>query len=378
MNFAFTEDQRFIRDQARSFLDERATFDVLRKTVEGDADWSQPLWEAVGGELGWCGIAIPEEFGGSGLGQVELAILLEETGRTLLPAPFFSTVALAVPAILAAGTDDQKAALLPDIASGATSATFAFGAAPAADGIAAILAKQGSGLVLSGEAAFVPHGHVADLLLIPARAPGSAGNAGISLVALPASHPGVAIEKLTSLDLTRPLARIRFDQVAVGPEQVLGAPEGAGAAFARTLDIGAALLAAEQVGGAERCLEFTTEYAKQRVQFGRLIGSFQAVKHRLADMMVVVEAAKSAAYYAACAIDEAPQELAEAAAVARSYCSDAFSKCAADAIQLHGGIGFTWEHHAHLYFKRARASATLLGAPSHHRETLAQLIGLDG
>lgn len=378
MNFAFTEDQRFIRDQARSFLDERASLDVLRKTVESDAGWSQPLWEAVGAELGWCGIAIPEAFGGSGLGQVELAILLEETGRTLLPAPFFTTVALAAPAILAAGSDDQKSSLLPDIATGATRATFGFGAAAAPDGITATLTRQGGGFVLSGGVAYVPHGHTADLVVIPARAAGSMGAQGISLVALPTTHSGVSVEPLTSLDLTRPLSRIRLDSVAIGADQVLGTAEAAGAALARTLDIGAALLAAEQVGGAEKCLEFTTDYAKQRVQFGRLIGSFQAVKHRLADMMVVVEAAKSAAYYAACAIDEVPGELPEAAAVARSYCSDAFSKCAADAIQLHGGIGFTWEHHAHLYFKRARASATLLGEPSHHREKLAQLIGLDG
>jgi alkylation response protein AidB-like acyl-CoA dehydrogenase len=379
VHFAFTEDQRLIRETARGFLEEKAGLEALRATIASDSGWSEALWAEMGSELGWMGLAIPEEFGGLGLGTVELAILMEEAGRVLLASPFYPTLGLVVPGILAAGTTDQKAALLPDIAAGTVrgAACLSGGLLPAPAGATATLVRDGAGFILSGEARYVAFGHAAELLLVVARAPGSRGAEGVSLVALPAATPGVTVERLTSLDLTRPLSHVRFEKVAVGADQVLGEAEAAGPALVRALDVGAALLAAEQVGGAEACLTFTVDYTKQRVQFGRTVGSFQALKHRMADMMVVVEAAKSAAYYAACAVDEVPAELAEAAAVARSYCSDAFAKCAGDAIQLHGGIGYTWEHHAHLYFKRARSAATLLGDATHYRERLAGIIGLD-
>jgi alkylation response protein AidB-like acyl-CoA dehydrogenase len=210
------------------------------------------------------------------------------------------------------------------------------------------------------------------LLIVAARAPGSNGVNGISLLALPTTLPGVRIEPLATMDLTRPYASIAFDAVEVAAEQVLGAAGEAGSAFSRAQALGNIALAAEQCGGAEKCLAFATDYAKQREQFGRAIGSFQAIKHKLADMMVLVEAAKSAVYYAACTADENPEQLFEAAAVAKAYCADAFFKCAGEAIQIHGGIGYTWEHDAHLYFKRARASMNLLGDSRHQRETIAE------
>ena len=211
------------------------------------------------------------------------------------------------------------------------------------------LESRGGSFSLSGVSDFVIHGDSADLLLVLARAPGSQRADGVSVAVIPAATTGVTVHPHAMLDLTRPMSRVELAAVVIGRDQLLGEP-----------------------GAAERVLEMTTAYAKERVQFGRPIGSFQAIKHRLADMMIAVEAAKSAAWYAACVADERRAELAEAAAIAKSYCCDAFFDCAANAIQLHGGIGFTWEHDAHLYFKRARAAATLLGSPGWHRERLVR------
>jgi alkylation response protein AidB-like acyl-CoA dehydrogenase len=209
-------------------------------------------------------------------------------------------------------------------------------------------------------------------LLVLARAPGSQGADGISVAAIPAATPGLSVHPHVMLDLTRPMSRVELEGVSVTPDQLLGEPGNAGSAVEQALDLARIALASEALGGAEQLLEMTTAYVKERVQFGRPIGSFQAVKHRLADMMIEVEAAKSAAWYAACVADERREELAEAAAIAKSYCCDTFFDCAANAIQLHGGIGFTWEHDAHLYFKRARATATLLGSPAWQRERLVR------
>jgi alkylation response protein AidB-like acyl-CoA dehydrogenase len=381
VDFAFTDDQRAIREAARTFLENRADQRQLRAALGSASGWDEPVWRAISGELGWTGMSVPEEFGGIGLGAVELAILLEETGRVLLAAPFFETAVLATEAIKAAGTKAQQAALLSPIAKGQMRATLAFAGAdgyPAPDGIAALLEKKPDGFCLSGDVHYVPFAHAADLVIVAARAKASEGSNGISLVALPTSRPGISVERVTSLDLTRPYARLHFESVAVSDEFILGTPEEAGPALLRTIAIASGLLAAEQAGGAQFCLDSTVAYSKQRVQFGRAIGSFQAVKHALADMMLLVETSKSAAYYAATAIVEDGLELYEATSAARAYCSDAYVRCAGDTIQLHGGIGFTWDHPAHLYFKRARASSTLLGDPTHHREAVARMMGLDG
>ncbi|WP_150294255.1 acyl-CoA dehydrogenase family protein [Sphingobium estronivorans] len=357
MDFALSDDQRAIQEAAHDFLTDAANPDLIRAVVEGATGFDESLWRSLAGEMGFAGLMVPEAYGGLGLGAVEMALVLEETGRVLAPVPFFETAVLAVQAVLAAGSAEQKQSLLPRLASG-TAACFA-GTADR---------PTLSNGRLTGTAGFVTFGHIAQLIVV--------ATADDSLVVLEAGTPGLSVEALPGLDRTRRFATLTFD-CAVTPDMVLGEVGGARAAIARTLAIGAGLLAAEQTGGAHYSLDATVDYAKQRMQFGRLIGSFQAYKHMLADMMLLVEASRSAAYYAAAAIDEDGEELAEACHIARGYASDAYRSISGDAIQLHGGIGFTWEHHAHLYFKRARATASWLGSPDSHREALAKLL-LDG
>jgi alkylation response protein AidB-like acyl-CoA dehydrogenase len=379
VQFAHSEEQLLIRDSAREVLAEHASHERLRAVLAGAGGYDRALWQQMSGELGWTGLAIPERFGGAGLGWVELCILQEELGRRLAASPFFATVALAGALVQETATEAQCQDLLGRIAAGsvriACAVTGEEGRA-GVDGVSVELRASGERLSLEGTSDFVIHADSADLILVLARAPGSRGGEALSVVMLPAGTPGLAITPHVMLDLTRPMSRVQCSGVAVDPAAVLGAPAEAGAGIERALQRARVALAAEALGGAEQVLEMTVEYVKQREQFGRPIGSFQAVKHRLADMMVQVEAARSAAWYAACVADEQPAELAEAAAIAKSYCCDAFYDCAAHAIQLHGGIGFTWEHDAHLYFKRARASATLLGSPSWQREQLLRVLGM--
>jgi alkylation response protein AidB-like acyl-CoA dehydrogenase len=377
MQFAHSEEQRLIRESARTFLGARAGPAQLRAAMDEPRGYDPQLWHQMAGELGWTGLAIPEAYGGAGLSWVELCILQEEQGRCLAASPFFATVALAAPLIDAAGTEAQRGALLRRIALGDVRLACALGGTdgrPPCAGVTVTLASDGGGgFTLSGISDFVIHGDAADLLLVLARIPGTEGDAGISVVVLPASTPGIAIRPHVMLDLTRPMSRVEFDAVSVSREQLLGEPGGAGTAVGRGLNLARIALASEALGGAQYVLDMTVAYVKQRRQFGRPIGSFQALKHRLADMMIEVEAARSAAWYAACTAQEQGAELAEAAAIAKSYCCDAFFDCAANAIQLHGGVGFTWEHEAHLYLKRARATATLLGSPGWLRERLVRM-----
>jgi alkylation response protein AidB-like acyl-CoA dehydrogenase len=372
LRFTLTEEQRLIQESARTLVTRNAGVERLHAVIESGTGYDAALWNMLAGEMGFAGLMVPESYGGSSLGAVEMALVLEQTGRTLALVPFFETAVLAVQAILLAGTPEQKQTLLPDIAAGRTKAAMAISGPsglPYPDGIAAIMTRDDTGWRLTGSAGFVTFAHVADLMLIVTNS-----DDGPSIVTLPTTVEGLSIERLTSLDPTRPMCRVTLNDVYVSDDAVLGEPFTAGEAVTRMLAIGAGLLASEQTGGAEFCLSSTVDYAKQRVQFGRVIGSFQAVKHEIADMMVAVEAARSAALYAAAAIDAGGAELFEAASVARVWCSEAYRHCAAEAIQLHGGIGFTWEHHAHLYFKRARSSSTWLGEPAIHRERIAQLI----
>ncbi len=378
MDFAFTAEQSLIRETARAFCDEYGSSARVRAALETPLGYDPAVWAQMAAEMGWAGIAIPERFGGAGLGPIELGILQHEQGRRLLPSPFFATVCLAAPIISTLGTQTQQADLLGRIASGKASMAVALTGArgtPGCDGVTAELSRHGSHYRVKGESGFVIHGHAYDTLLIVARACGTHGAQGLSVVAIERDRPGVRVEKQTMLDLTRPMAKLSFD-LELGVESVLGEAESAGPGLEQALQLARISLACEAVGGAEWTLEMTAAYTRQRVQFGRPIGSFQAIKHRLADMMVLLEAAKSASWYAACVAGEYPEELAEAAAIAKAVCADAFYQGAANAIQLHGGIGFTWEHDAHLYFKRARAISTLLGSPAWQREQLARLMGL--
>lgn len=376
MQFAHSEEQRLIRESARTYLAARAGAAQVRAAMGEPAGYDRQLWQEMAGELGWTGLAIPEAYGGAGLGWVELCILQEEQGRRLVASPFFATAALAAPVIAAAGSEGQRSALLRRIATGEARFACALGGSdgqPPCAGVRVTLASHAGGFTLSGVSDLVIHADAADLLLVLARAPGTQGDDAISVAVLPARTQGITIRPHVMLDLTRPMSRVEFADVSVSREQLLGEPGRAAEAVAKGLNLARIALASEALGGAEQVLEMTVAYVKERRQFGRPIGSFQALKHRLADMMIEVEAARSAAWYAACAAQEQETELAEAAAIAKSYCCDAFFDCAASAIQLHGGLGFTWEHEAHLYLKRARATATLLGSPSWLRERLVRL-----
>ena len=371
MNFAFSEEQEELRKSVRRFLEQKSPETEVRRLMETTEGYDTAVWEQMANQLGLQGLAIPEEFGGSGYGYVELIVVLEEMGRSLLCAPYFSTVALAANALLSSGDDAAKKEYLPGIASGEVIATVALtedsGKWDEA-GITLEATKSGDGYTLTGSKNFVLDGHVANLILVAARVGG-----GVSLFAVQGDAAGLTRTALSTMDQTRKQAKLEF---ANTPAKLVGSEGDGWTILSKTLDLAAVALAAEQVGGAQRCLEMAVEYAKVRVQFGRPIGSFQAIKHKCADMLLEVESAKSAAYYAGWAAAEDSDELPVVASLAKAYCSDAYFHATAENIQIHGGIGFTWEHPAHLYFKRAKSAELYLGDPTYHRELLAQRIGL--
>ncbi len=373
MNFAFSEEQEMLRDTVRSFLDAKAPSEKVRELMETDAGYDPDLWSQIA-EQGWQAMHIPEEYGGAGFGYLELVILMEEMGRSLFPSPFFGSVVLGANAVLIAGSAEQKQDVLAAIASGERIVAFAHVEESGrwdAEGIQLPAKADGEDYILSGTKLYVVDGHVADTLIVAART-----EDGVSLFLVDAAADGVTRTRLETMDMTRKQARIDLEDVRVPATAMLGAPGSGWATLERVLDLAAVALAAEQVGGAQQCLDMAVEYAKQRVQFGRPIGSFQAIKHKCADMLVQVESAKSAAYYAGWAASEDNDELPITAPLAKSYCSEAYFHCAAENIQIHGGIGFTWEHDAHLYFKRAKSSELLLGDPAYQRALLADRLGL--
>jgi alkylation response protein AidB-like acyl-CoA dehydrogenase len=372
VNFAFSEEQDQLRDAVRKFLESKSPETEVRRLMETTEGYDPAVWSQMANELGLQSLHIPEEFGGQGFTWVELGIVLEEMGRALLCAPYFSTVVLAANAILNAGTDDQRKSLLPGIAGGETIATLAF-TEPNGKWDASGITMEADGGKLSGTKMFVIDGHTADLIVVVARAKGSTGTDGISFYTVAGDAAGLTRTPLATMDQTRKQAKLEFDGVEA---QLLGA-EGAGwAALSKTLDQAAVGLCNEMVGGGQFVLDESVQYAKDRVQFGRPIGSFQAIKHKCADMLLEIESAKSAAYYASWCAAEDNDELPVVASLAKAYCSDAYFHAAAENIQIHGGIGFTWEHNAHLYFKRAKSSEILLGDATYHRELLAQRIGI--
>lgn len=379
MELAETPERAELRREARRYLGQTATSEHVRRAMGTDTGFDPEIWKTMAGQLGWTALTVPEAYGGLGMGQAELAVLLEELGRTLGCVPFFSSVCLGTNALLLAGDDAQKLEWLPRLAEGEARATLAL---PEASGswdpgcVRLEAVPDGDGVTLTGEKRFVPDGHTADVLVVVARAPGSRGLEGLGLYLVPADADGLTRQALPTVDQTRKQAELRFDGVRVAPRGRLGGPGAGAPPLLATLVRAAAGLAAEQVGAAEACLEMAVEYAKVRTQFGRAIGSFQAIKHKCADMLVRVESARSAASYANLAIDAGSPDAMEAAAAAKVYCSEALLHCAGENIQVHGGVGFTWEHDAHLYFKRARSSATLLGDASAHRERIARAMGL--
>jgi alkylation response protein AidB-like acyl-CoA dehydrogenase len=377
MNFAFSEEQEELRRTVRQFLEAKSPETEVRRLMETPEGYDPAVWKQMGQELGLQSLAIPEAYGGQGFTFVELGIVLEEMGRVLLCAPYFASVVLAANAILNVGTEDQKQALLPGIASGDNIATLAFTEPsgkwdPAGITMEATEADGGE-FTLSGEKMFVIDGFTADTIVVVARVAGTTGADGISFFTVRGDADGLTRTTLSTMDMTRKQAKLEFNNV---PAQPLGSTTDGFAAFSKTLDQAAVALSNEMMGGAQKVLEMSVDYAKVRVQFGRPIGSFQAIKHKCADMLLEVESGKSAAYYASWAAAEDNDELPVVAALAKAYCSEAYFHATAENIQIHGGIGFTWEHPAHLYFKRAKSSEIYLGDPTYHRELLAQRIGI--
>lgn len=378
MEFAFTQEQLMIRDSAERFLAQASDSHAVRAAMCRADDYDPDLSRRIGEELYWPALMVPEAYGGMGLGFVELAVLLEQCGRFLLGSPLFASACLATPALLLADNSALQAHWLGAIASGQTHATLA--CSLDAEQVQVQAAPRPGGYLLEGAHAYVIDGAQADLLLIAARSPGSVGEQGISVFALPADTPGLLRIALPTLDQTRRVARIELRQVEVSDAHLLCAAGQAWPLLRDAQRIGAIGLAAEQLGGAQQVLDLTLAYLGERRQFGRSIASFQAIKHRCADLMLQVECARSAVWYAACVAREylSPEgdpavaaELLAAAATAKAHASEAFFHCAAESIQLHGGVGFTWEYDPHLYFKRARASEQQLGTPAWHRERLA-------
>ncbi len=367
----FTEEQEELRGTVRRFCESRSPSAEVRRLMATDDGYDPRVGELMASQLGLQGLAIPERFGGAGFGQVEQAIVLEEMGRVLLCAPYLATV-IAINALLTSGDETACAAFLPSIASGGAIATLALaedGGRWDEDAVTLSAERSGSnGWVLDGQKSFVLDGGVANLVLVAGRT-----WAGVSLFAVEGEAEGLSRTSLPTLDQTRKLGRLEF---AHTPARLIGAEGGAWPGLTRALDLAAIALAAEQVGGAQRCLDMSVEYAKVRYQFGRPIGSFQAIKHRCADMLLQVESARSAAQYAAWAASESSPEVPVVASLAKATCSDAYFYVAAENIQVHGGIGFTWEHDAHLHFKRAKSSQLFLGDAAYHREHLAQRIGV--
>lgn len=379
MAVSSSEDRALIRDAAKAFLaDQSASADVRRGMVM-DAGYDPALWAKVAGELGWPGLLVPEDHGGLGLGAADLAVLMEEAGAAMFCAPFFATTCLATRALVLAGTAAQQAQWLPQLADGSLTAALAVAETGGGHDLAEVACKarkDGAHYVLSGTKRYVVDGASAGLLIVAARRSGTSGATGISLFALPADTPGLVRKALPTLDQTRRLAEITLANVQVPADTLMGEEGNAGPGLARTLDLGITALAAEQAGGARRCLDLTVAYLKERVQFGKPLGTLQALKHRCADMMVQVESALIAAQRAAEAADAGDADFPLLASLAKVYCSEAFYAVAADTIQLHGGMGFTWETDPHLYFKRARASAALFGDARYHRERIASGLGL--
>jgi alkylation response protein AidB-like acyl-CoA dehydrogenase len=376
MQFTFTDEQEELRRTIRRFLDEKSPTTEVRRLMETPDGYDEAVWKQMAQELGLQGLHIPEAYGGQGFSFVELGIVLEEMGRALLCAPFFSTVCLAASTILTAGTEGAKEQLLPGIASGETIATLAL-AEPSgrwdADGIATVADEQGDVWTLSGTKRFVVDGSTASVIVVAARLAGTTGEDGVGLFAVRGDADGLTRTALDPLDPTRKQADLEFNRARAEP---IGAPGRDWPALQKALDQIAVCLSAENVGGGQRCLDMAVQYAKDRIQFGRPIGQFQAIKHKCADMLLQVESARTAAYYAMWVAAKDDEELATVAPLAKAFSSEAYFFAASESIQVHGGIGFTWEHDAHLYFKRAKSSELLFGDPTYHRELLATRLGI--
>lgn len=373
MDVTFSDDQELLRKSAREFLFDQCPTSLVREVAEKGPSTpaAQSLWKKMA-DLGWMGLAIDETYGGLGLSLVDLAILAEEMGRTLVPVPWFSTVALAAEAIRITGTDEQKNEWLPKIASGEVRATMAFLEPDAAFGPESLRASaedSNGGFRLSGTKAFVPDASIADLVVVAARLEGDPALFAIDVSALKATGE-------PTLDETRLLGRVDLEGVQIDEGRLLGEAPCGWATIERALDRAASILCAEMCGGSQKVLELSVEYAKTRHQFGRPIGSFQGVSHRCSEMLLAIESARSLTYYSAWCCDEDEAQAPIATSSAKAAASDTYRSCTAQAIQIHGGIGFTWEVDLHLWYRRSFWCAAMLGDAVYHRERVASLLGL--
>lgn len=365
MNFDFSDEHKQLRDQTRRFLEEKGSLKAARNVLERGGGYDKDLWRGLA-ELGLIGVAIPEEYGGAGAGKLELCVIAEELGRTLAPLPFSSTVYLAAEILMEAGSDAQKREWLPKIAAGEAVGALAF-----VEGLGnptpAAIRTTASGGAISGEKSLVVDGDVADFAIVTARTQSGSDARGVGLFLVDLNGGGVTRRAVDTVDPSRPQASLVFEGAKAEP---IGSPGEGWDLFIRALDRAAVLTAFEQVGGADRALEMARDYALERMAFGRPIGSFQAIKHMLADMYVAATLARSNAYYGAWALSTGSPELAEAAANARVSATQAFLLCAKNNIQAHGGMGFTWEYDAHLYYRRANLLALSLGSASFWEDAL--------
>jgi alkylation response protein AidB-like acyl-CoA dehydrogenase len=377
MDIGFSEEQELLRDTARKFLDSACTTKFVRERMATPEGVTPEFWSQIA-EQGWLGINFSEDDGGSGLGLVDLVVLMEEMGRAVMPGPYLATALLGGAAIREAGLASQRQEYLPRIAAGELKATLAATESNArwdASGVTMAAQSSRAGFTLSGSKLFVPDAHLADIIIVATRTRyGMTMEDGVSLFAVPKDVAGLSISLMPSIDETRKLCEVRLDNVALPHTALIGELHEGWRALARVYDGAAVALAAEMCGGAQRVLEMTVDYAKLREAFGKPIGSYQGVKHKCADMLVEVENAKSLTYYAAWAVDETQADAPLAVSMAKAYASDAGRKVSNAGIQLHGGIGMTWEHDLHLYMKRAKASEVAFGDATWHRERVASLL----
>jgi len=372
MDFGLSSDQEMIRDTAEAFLAEASASAAVRTAMQTETGIDVDLWTRIGQELGWCATVIPDAYDGLGLGSVELVLLMEQMGRRLPCVPFFSTVCLAAQVLREVADENARSRYLPHIAAGELTATVALASSGIdwqPQGIAATVSVGADGLVINGNFAHVADGATADLLIVPARDISGA----VALYAFPASLSGITRTPHRNVDTTRRIASVKLDQVVLPRDALIATPQQVAQAMPRAVALATLALAAEQLGGAQHCLDMTLAYTGERVQFGRTIASFQAIKHRCAAMMVNIEATRSAIYGAACvaANPALAADFLREAAGAKALASDTFFHCAGEAIQLHGGVGFTWEYDPQLYFKRAQAGAHWLGNADALRERIA-------
>jgi alkylation response protein AidB-like acyl-CoA dehydrogenase len=379
MDIGFTEEQELLRDSARRFLESECDTRFVRRQMAEPAAVTDEFWCKLA-EQGWLGIVYPEEEDGSGLGLVDLVVLMEEMGRAVMPGPFLSTVLLGGAAIGKAGSPAQRRQWLPQIAAGTAKAALAWTEPNLrwdAAGITLVAREAAGGYTLSGTKLFVGDAHLADILVVAARTrDGSTMEDGVSLFLVPRDAPGLTITVLPTIDETRKLCEVGLDSVALRADALLGGEHMGWAPLSRVIANATVALAAEMCGGAQQVLDMTVAYAKIRVTFGKPIGSYQGVKHQAADMLVAIENAKSLTYYAAWAVDQGQGDAPLAVSMAKAAASDMYRNVAGTGIQLHGGIGMTWEHDLQLYFKRAKASEVAFGDATWHRERVAQLMSL--